>query len=63
MKYIWTFIWTFLLVHMMTYVVSNMNGVAYDFQTATILSVGMTIILFIFPFVIPEVPAEKESIH
>ncbi|MDQ0268755.1 YjzD family protein [Cytobacillus purgationiresistens] len=63
MKYFWTFFWTFLLVHMMTYVVSSMIGVKYEFQTATILSVGMTILLFIIPMILPEGPAEKESIH
>ncbi|ASV66244.1 YjzD family protein [Cytobacillus kochii] len=63
MQYIWTFIWTFLLMNMVTYVVSNMNGVSYDLQTATILSVVVSILLYILAAVIPAAPEEKEGLH
>ncbi|MBD7938062.1 YjzD family protein [Cytobacillus sp. FSL W7-1323] len=63
MQYIWTFIWTFLLMNMVTYVVSNMNGVSYDLQTATVLSVVVSILLYILAAVIPAAPEEKEGLH
>ncbi|TFD99280.1 YjzD family protein [Jeotgalibacillus salarius] len=59
MTYFWTFFWTFLLTHMMAYVVSSMNGVPYEFMTATIISVIVTVLLFILGTIIPKPqPAE-----
>lgn len=63
MKYFWTFFWTFLLLQMITYVVSSMIGVAFDFKTGTILAVATTILLCIIPFIIPEGSAKEEGIH
>lgn len=63
MKYFVTFFWTFLLVQMVTYVVSSMLGIAFDFQTGSILAVVFTVLLFVLSAIIPEGPVEKESIH
>ena len=63
MKYFFTFFWTFLLVQMVTYVVSSMLGIAFDFQTGSILAVVFTVLLFVLSAIIPEGPVEKESIH
>ncbi|PPA72346.1 YjzD family protein [Jeotgalibacillus proteolyticus] len=59
MSYIWAFIWAFLLIHMTTYVVSSMNGVAYEFGTATIIAVATTIALYIIGAVIPKPHVEQ----
>ncbi|RFU63032.1 YjzD family protein [Bacillus sp. V59.32b] len=59
MRYFMTFFWTMILVHMLTYVVSNMIGVSYDFTTATILAVGATILIMIVPALLPNDPIEK----
>ncbi|WNS76851.1 DUF2929 family protein [Bacillus sp. DTU_2020_1000418_1_SI_GHA_SEK_038] len=63
MRFFWTFFWTFLLVQMLTYVVSSMLGLAFDFKTGSILAVGATILIFVISTVIPEGPVEKEGIH
>ncbi|MCU9612448.1 YjzD family protein [Caldibacillus lycopersici] len=59
MKVFWTFLWTFLLTHMLTYVVGSMSGAAYDFVTATLLSVGITIFVLIIPTILPNDNAEQ----
>ncbi|CAH0344466.1 YjzD family protein [Bacillus sp. CECT 9360] len=59
MRYFMTFFWTLILVHMLTYVVSNMIGTSYDFTTATILGVGATILIMIVPALLPNDPIEK----
>jgi hypothetical protein len=58
-RYFWTLIWTFLLVHMLTYVVSSMIGVNYDFSTANILGAAVTILILIVPSVLPDEPVEN----
>ncbi|QED47222.1 DUF2929 family protein [Cytobacillus dafuensis] len=63
MRFFWTFFWTFLLVQMVTYVVSSMIGVSYDFKTGSILGVALTILIFVVSSIIPAGPAEKESLH
>ena len=63
MKYLATLFWTFLLAQMGTYVVSSMLGVAFDFQTGSILAVGFTVLIFILSALIPDGPVEKESVH
>lgn len=40
-----------------------MNGVSYDLQTATVLSVVVSILLYILAAVIPAAPEEKEGLH
>ncbi|MDQ0198168.1 YjzD family protein [Neobacillus ginsengisoli] len=58
MRYFWTFFWSFLLVEMLTYVVSSMIGTAFDFKTGAILSVVVTILVFIVSTLIPNEPVE-----
>ena len=59
MVYIWTLIWTMLLVHMASYVVSSMNGVPYEFMTATILAAITTVLIFVIGAVIPKPHVEQ----
>lgn len=59
MRYFMTLFWTLILVHMLTYVVSNMIGVSYDFTTATILAIGATILILMVPALLPNDPVEK----
>ena len=63
LRYFWTFFWTFLLVQMITYVVSSMIGIPFDFKTGSILSVAATILIFIITLIIPEGTSEKEALH
>ncbi|KKB36755.1 YjzD family protein [Bacillus thermotolerans] len=59
MKYIATFFWTFLLVEMLTYVVSSMNGVEFQFMPAFIISIVTTILILVLSAVIPDGPREQ----
>jgi len=61
MKYFWTFFWTYLLVLMMTYVVSSMNNAHFDITASSIISVAITIVLYIFPFILKN--EEGENAH
>ncbi|MGG0719103.1 YjzD family protein [Robertmurraya massiliosenegalensis] len=63
MKYFWTLFWTFALVQMLTYVASSMIGVTFDFVTGAVLGVVATIVILIFPAIIPNEPSGKEGIH
>ncbi len=60
MRFFWTFFWTFLLVQMLSYVVSSMTpGSKFDFMAGAIISVGVTVLIFIASAVIPNQPVEK----
>ncbi|CRK83482.1 YjzD family protein [Neobacillus massiliamazoniensis] len=59
MRFFWTFFWSFLLVEMLTYVVSSMIGVGFDFKIGAILSVCVTILIFVASTIIPNEPVEK----
>ncbi|KAB2337196.1 YjzD family protein [Cytobacillus depressus] len=63
MRFFWTLFWTFLLVQMLTYVVSSMIGIAFDFKTGSILGVAATIVIFIVTTILPEGPVEKERLN
>lgn len=63
MRYTWTFFWVFLLIHMTTYVVSSMGGATYDFRTATIISVVVTILVYIVGAILPNEPVEDSHHH
>ncbi len=58
MKFFWTFFWTFLLVHMATYVVSSMQGNAYDFATGSWLAIIATVIVIAIANALPNEPVE-----
>ncbi|MBL4952380.1 YjzD family protein [Neobacillus sp. OS1-32] len=59
MRYFWTFFWSFFLVEMLAYVVSSMKGAEFDFVTAAVISVVVSIFVFIVGAVIPNQPVEK----
>ncbi|MDN3015094.1 DUF2929 family protein [Paenibacillus sp. BSR1-1] len=59
MRFFWTFFWLFLLVQMLTYVVSSMNGVAFDVKVGSILAIAVTILVFVVSSLIPNEPVEK----
>ncbi|AIM17416.1 MULTISPECIES: YjzD family protein [Neobacillus] len=59
MRYFWTFFWTFLLVEMLTYVVSSMSSVAFDFKTGALVSVIVTILIIVATTLIPNEPVQK----
>lgn len=59
MRFFWAFFWSFLLVQMLTYVVSSMNGVAFDFTLGSLLAVGVTVLIFVVSSLIPNEPVEK----
>ncbi|KQL54996.1 hypothetical protein AN964_16795 [Heyndrickxia shackletonii] len=60
MKYFWTLFWTFLLVQMLGYVGSAMTDTQYSIGTMSILSVVVTVMIFILSSVIPNSPATEE---
>ncbi|MFB9762634.1 YjzD family protein [Ectobacillus funiculus] len=57
MRLLWTFIWSFLLMQMMSYIISSMTGSTYDFGQATIMSVVVTVLIFIISAILPNEPA------
>lgn len=58
-RYILTLFWTLLLAHMATYVISSMIGSSYDFNTATVLGVSMTVFILIIANLLPSEPVES----
>ena len=61
MRFFWTFFWTFLLVQMLNYVVTSMNGTAYNFNTGAILAVIVTVLIFAISLIIPNDPVEHNA--
>lgn len=59
MQYLMTFIWTLILSEMVVYVVSSMNGAAFHVETGVLISVFVTILLFVLTALIPNDPIEK----
>ncbi|WP_042356493.1 YjzD family protein [Bacillus rubiinfantis] len=59
MRFFWTLFWTFLLVEMLSYVVSSMSGSSFDFVTAAVFSVAVSVLIFIVSLIIPNQPVEK----
>ncbi|MCM3570010.1 YjzD family protein [Neobacillus mesonae] len=59
MRFFWTFFWSFLLVEMLAYVVSSMSGAAFDFASAAVISLVVSILLLIAASTIPNQPVEK----
>ncbi|WP_071618169.1 YjzD family protein [Rossellomorea aquimaris] len=58
MRFFWTFFWAFLLTQMLNYVVSSMNGLSFHFMTGLVLSVVITVLLFVMTLIIPNDPVE-----
>jgi hypothetical protein len=44
---------------MLSYVVSSMSGATFDFVSGAIVSVGVTVLIFIASAVIPNEPVSK----
>lgn len=63
MRYFWTFFWVFILMQMLTYVISAMNGSAFNFNTGLILGVVTTILIYVISAIIPNEPNSKEELH
>jgi predicted PurR-regulated permease PerM len=57
-RFFWTFFWAFLLTQMLNYVVSSMNGLSFHFMTGLVLSVVITVLLFVMTLIIPNDPVE-----
>lgn len=62
MRYIWTLFWAFLLIHMASYVISSMEGTAYDFTTSSIIAVILAILVFILGSLIPNEAVDKQKL-
>lgn len=45
MKLIMSAIWGFILSHVLSYVISSMTGAPYSFTTASLLSIGIVILI------------------
>ena len=63
MRYIMTLFWTVLLMSMLTYVVGSMVSAAFNLQTALILGVVSTILIYIIPAILPESSEKSGSVH
>ncbi|MET3575654.1 putative PurR-regulated permease PerM [Bhargavaea ullalensis] len=48
-----TFVWSFVLVTMLNYVVSSINDVPFDFALGAIVSVVLSILVFIVSAILP----------
>ncbi|RDU35563.1 DUF2929 domain-containing protein [Neobacillus piezotolerans] len=59
MRYFWTLFWVLLLVEMLSYVVTSMIGVAFDFKNAALLGVLTTILILVVPAIIPNEPVDN----
>ncbi|WP_078548128.1 YjzD family protein [Litchfieldia alkalitelluris] len=59
MRYFWTFFWTFLLVQMVSYVVSSMQGVAYNFGVSSIIAIAAFVCITIIAELLPSEPVEN----
>jgi hypothetical protein len=59
-RFFWTFFWSFLLVQMLTYVVTAMTpGATFELMPGAIVSVGVTILIYIAAAMLPNEPAAK----
>jgi len=62
MRYIITLFWSVLLMSMLTYVVGSMVSAAFNLQTALILGIVSTILIYIIPAILPE-GSEKSGLE
>ncbi|WP_040227790.1 YjzD family protein [Bhargavaea cecembensis] len=54
MQYILTFVWSFLLITMLNYVVSSINAVPFDFGLGVIVSLVISVLVFIISAILPD---------
>ncbi|WP_059173006.1 YjzD family protein [Bacillus sp. FJAT-27445] len=58
MRYFWTLFWVLLLVEMLSYVVTSMIGVAFDYKIAALLGILTAVLILVVPAIIPNEPAD-----
>ena len=61
MHYIMTFVWSAILVSMLNYVVSSVQAVPFVLKDGLIMSVIVSILIFIITAIIPNDPLPKEQ--
>lgn len=59
MRYIVSLIWTAILSQLVTYVVSSMTSVAYDYKAGLILGVALWAVVIFIPMILPDGPTEE----
>ena len=60
MQFIGTFFWSALLISLLNYVVSAVQNVPFDFTLGLIMSLVVSIFIFIIGSIIPESPAPEK---
>ncbi|MGP7817969.1 YjzD family protein [Niallia sp. 01092] len=63
MRLIVTFFWAFLLSQMLTYVISSMSGIPFNFNTGVILSVIFTVLVSLLASIFPNDDAHEKGVH
>lgn len=60
MKFIMTFVWSFLLVSMLNYVAGAIANIpTFDFTTGIIVSLVLSIMIFVITAIIPDEPVAE----
>ncbi|CAM4059122.1 YjzD family protein [Lederbergia lenta] len=60
MKYFWTLVWGFILTHVLAYVANSMLGLPYEFKSASILAIGVIILLYFAAAALYVDPSKKQ---
>ncbi|WP_018665219.1 YjzD family protein [Heyndrickxia acidiproducens] len=60
MKYFFTLFWVFLLTQMLGYVGSSMTGTTYSVKTMAVVSLVLTVLIFIVDAILPKHVSVKE---
>jgi predicted PurR-regulated permease PerM len=60
MRFIGTFFWSFLLISLLNYVVSAVQNVHFDFMNGVIISLVVSVLIFIISSIIPDSPAAEK---
>ncbi len=58
MRYFWAFFWTFLLVTMASYVITSMQGGAFDFGVTSIIGIVAAVLIIVVGELLPNEPVE-----
>ncbi|MGM9988290.1 MAG: YjzD family protein [Bacillaceae bacterium] len=61
MRYVLALVWSLLLINMSYYILGAMSGVAYDFQTASILGLAVGVLVIILANCISDEGFESPS--
>jgi predicted PurR-regulated permease PerM len=60
MRFIGTFFWSFLLISLLNYVVSAVQNAHFDFMNGVIISLIVSVLIFIISSIIPDSPAPEK---